>query len=249
MYTDLKRKTALITGATKGIGKGIAERYASEGMNLILNYSSDKQAAMELEGIISQYGIDYLIVKDSVADLAGIKNLFQQGVERFGKIDVVVANAGVELVQTPVIDSTEHDFDKVYDLNVKGSFFVMQEAAKHVVDGGKIILISSTISIHPEAGAAIYCSSKAAGKVMVEVLAKELGHRQVTVNSIMPGVIDQAGVITNISEHIKVEMRKASPLERIGTVEDIAKVAAFMASSESAYINAHHIAVNGGSAF
>ncbi|MFH6983581.1 SDR family oxidoreductase [Marinoscillum luteum] len=249
MYPDLKNKVALITGATKGIGRGIAEKYASLGMSLVLNYSSDESAARELEQVMQKYDVDYLLVKANVSDVSDIHDLYQNAISHFGRLDVVVANAGIELVQTPFLESTEQQFDKVYNLNVKGSFFVMQEAAKHVVDGGKIILISSTISIHPEEGASIYSSSKAAGKVLVEVLAKELGHRKITVNSIMPGVIDQAGVITNLPEEIKNIMREASPLKRLGTAEDIARVAAFLASSESMYINAHHIAVNGGSAF
>jgi 3-oxoacyl-[acyl-carrier protein] reductase len=249
MYPDVKGKVALITGATKGIGRGIAEKYASLGIKLILNYANDDQSAKELTGAIKPYGVEFQVIKANVSKVSEIQKLFTDAVERFGHIDIVVANAGVELINTPFTESSEADFDKVYNLNVKGTYFVMQEAAKHVVDGGKIILISSTISIHPEAGASIYCSSKAAGKLFVEVLAKELGFRKVTVNSIMPGVIDNAGVITHAPKEIRDLMIAGSPLKRLGTPDDIARVAAFLASGDSDYINAHHIAVNGGSTY
>lgn len=125
----------------------------------------------------------------------------------------------------------------------------MQQAAKHLRNGGRIILISSTQSLNAETGAAIYASSKSVGKKFVDILSKELGNKKITVNSVMPGVIDQAGVITEISEELKQLVRKSSPFGRLGTVEDIGKVVAFLASDEAAYINGDHIKANGGSSF
>ncbi|WP_158569055.1 SDR family oxidoreductase [Chitinophaga silvisoli] len=249
MYPELKGKVALITGATKGIGRGIAEKLASEGLQLILNYSSDETAAQETAQVMDGYGIKYQLIKADVSRPSSIEELYQQALAKFGHLDIVIANAGVEMVDTPFTNYTEKDFDKIYNLNVKGTFFVMQQAAKHITDGGRIILISSTQSLNAETGAAVYASSKSAGKKFVDILSKELGHRQITVNSVMPGVIDQAGVITNISEEFKQLVRDSSPFGRLGSVQDIGKVVAFLASDEAAYINGDHIKANGGSGF
>jgi len=249
MYPELKGKVALITGASKGIGRGIAEKLACEGLQLILNYSSDELAAHETAKLMDSYGINYQLIKADVSCLTSIERLYQQALNKFGHIDIVVANAGVEMVDKPFIDYSEKDFDKIYNLNVKGTFFVMQQAAKHLTNGGRIILISSTQSLNAELGAAIYASSKSAGKKFVDILSKELGNRQITVNSVMPDVNDRAGVITEISEDFKQLVRDSSPFRRLGTVEDIGKVVAFLASDEAAYINGDHIKVNGGSSF
>ncbi|MGF7080958.1 SDR family oxidoreductase [Mucilaginibacter sp. UYCu711] len=249
MYPELKGKVALITGASKGIGRGIAEKLALEGMQLILNYSSDETAARETADLMEGYGVSYQMIKADVSKPEAITDLFQQALALYGYIDIVIANAGIELVDKPFIEYTVQDFDKVFDLNVKGTFFVMQEAAKHVADGGRIILISSTQSLNAETGAAVYAASKTAGKKFVDILSKELGPRGITVNSVMPGVIDQAGIITGLPEEFKQLVRNSSPFGRLGTVQDIGKVVAFMTSDEAAYINGDHIKANGGSSF
>jgi 3-oxoacyl-[acyl-carrier protein] reductase len=247
MYPDLKGKVALITGATKGIGRGIAEKYATLGLQLILNYSADETSAQDTAQALDQAGVEYRLVKADMSSPAAIEKLFSEALAHFGQLDIVVANAGIELIETPVLQSTEQDFDKVFNLNVKGTFFVLQQAAKHVVDGGRIILISSTMSIHPDAGASIYAASKAGQKMFVEVLAKEIGPRHVTVNSIMPGIIDNAGVITALPADIKKQMMAGSPFNRLGTAADVGNVAAFLASAEAGFIHGQHLAVNGGS--
>lgn len=121
---------------------------------------------------------------------------------------------------------------------MKGTFFVLQQAAKHLPDGGRLILVSSTMSIHPDPGASIYATSKAASKLFVDVLAKELGPRQITVKSVMPGIIDNAGVITAMLPDVKQKMSEGSPLGRLGS---------YLASAEASFIHGHHLQVNGGS--
>jgi 3-oxoacyl-[acyl-carrier protein] reductase len=249
MYPELKGKVALITGASKGIGRGIAEKLAAQGLNLILNYSADETAAEDTARLMDGYGINYQLIKADVSSPESIRDLFSQALAKFGRIDIVVANAGIELVDKPFTEYTEQDFDKVFDLNVKGTFFVMQEAAKHVTDGGRIILISSTQSLNAETGAAVYAASKTAAKKFIDILSKELGTRRITVNSVMPGVIDQAGIITGLPEEFKQLVRDSSPFGRLGTVQDIGKVVAFLASDEASYINGDHIKANGGSSF
>ncbi|KOS05738.1 hypothetical protein AM493_06565 [Flavobacterium akiainvivens] len=249
MYPDLKGKVALVTGATKGIGRGIAEKLASHGVDLILNYGSDEKAAAETGIALEEYGVNVEIIKADVSKPLEIEKLFQKALDKFAKVDIVVANAGVEMVDTLFTDYTENDFDRIYNLNVKGTFFVMQQAAKQVSDNGRIILISSTQTLNSETGAAVYASSKSAGKKFVDILSKELGPRNITVNSIMPGVIDEAGVIATISEDFKQLVRDNSPFRRLGKVEDVGRVVAFLASEEASYINGDHLKVNGGSSF
>ncbi len=142
MYSELNGKVALITGATKGIGRGIAEKYAALGMKLVLNYSSDDTAAQETAKAIDRFGAEYLLIKADVSNPTAIEKLFCNALSHFGRLNVVVANAGTELIETPILASTEQDFDKVFGLNVKGTFFVLQQAARWVVDGGRVILIS-----------------------------------------------------------------------------------------------------------
>lgn len=247
MYPELKGKVALLTGATKGIGRGIAEKYAALGLRLVLNYSADETSAQDTALAMDQAGVEYRLVKADMSKPAAIEQLFSEALAHFGRLDVVVANAGIELIETPVLHSTEEDFDKVFNLNMKGTFFVMQQAARYVVDEGRIILISSTMSIHPDAGASIYAASKAGQKLFVEVLAKEIGSRRVTVNSIMPGIIDNAGVITALPAETKRQMMAGSPFNRLGTATDVGNVAAFLASDSAGFIHGQHLAVNGGS--
>ena len=249
VYPELKGKVALITGATKGIGRGIAEKYAAQGLKLILNYSSDETSAQQTAQAMDRAGADYLLVKADVSSPAAIEKLFGEGLAHFGQLDIVVANAGIELIETPMLESTEHDFDKVFNLNVKGTFFVLQQAAKHLGSGGRVILISSTISIHPDPGASIYAASKAGQKLFVDVLAKEIGPRHITVNSIMPGIIDNAGVVTALPPDTKKQMMAGSPFNRLGTAADVGNVAAFLASDEASFIHGQHLAVNGGSIY
>lgn len=246
-YAELRGKVALITGATKGIGRGIAEKLAALGVRLVLNYSADEAAAAATRQALADVGADYLLVKADMASPAAITQLFAQALQHFGQLNIVVANAGIELIERPVLDTTEADFDNVFNLNVKGTFFVLQQAARHLSYGGRLVLISSTMSIHPDAGAAVYAASKAASKLFVDVLAKELGARQISVNSVMPGIIDHAGVITDQPESVKQQMRAGSPFNRLGTPADVAKVVAFLASDEGTFVHGHHLMVNGGS--
>jgi 3-oxoacyl-[acyl-carrier protein] reductase len=137
MYPELKGKVALITGASKGIGRGIAEKLAFEGLQLILNYSTDGKAAHETAKLMDRYEINYQLIKADVSSPTAIKGLYQKALDKFGHIDIVVATAGLEMVDKPFTDYSEEDFDKIYNLNVKGTFFVMQQAARHLTDGAE----------------------------------------------------------------------------------------------------------------
>lgn len=247
--TNLKYKVALITGGTKGIGRAIAEKFAGLGIKLVLNYASDQQSANDTLAMVNLYGVDCLLVKADLSKPAEIERMFNQAIDKFGTLDIVVANAGFELTDRPFLDHTEADFDKVFDLNAKGTFFTMQQAARRLSDGGRIIAISSTISENPVENAAAYSASKAAIKLFVKVLSKEIGHRGITVNTIMPGTVESAGVFANVTEDVRRQFAEASPLGRMGRPADTANVAAYLISDEAGFIHGHHLAVNGGSAY
>ncbi|HEY6900339.1 MAG TPA: SDR family NAD(P)-dependent oxidoreductase, partial [Puia sp.] len=194
---SLTGKVALITGSARGLGKAIAERYASLGADIVLNYSRDKAAAEETAGNIRALGVKVIALQGDVSKVADIARMFEEAKAEFGKIDIVVANAGIEMVETPVTDFTEEQFDHVFSINAKGSYFTMQQAAKHVADKGRIIYIASSTTSFPVPGMAVYGGSKTTPRYMVDVLSKEIGHRGVTVNSIIPFAVDHAGIFVD----------------------------------------------------
>jgi 3-oxoacyl-[acyl-carrier protein] reductase len=141
--TDLKNKVAIVTGSARGIGKSIALRYAAKGANVVVNYSRDKESADETVREIAALGVRVIGVRANVANLGEIEAMFQEAMATFGKLDIVVANAGIEAIDLPVVDVTEEVYDRLYGVNVKGAFFTMQQAAKTVADNGRIIYIGS----------------------------------------------------------------------------------------------------------
>ncbi|MBS1602802.1 MAG: SDR family oxidoreductase [Bacteroidetes bacterium] len=245
---SLKGKVALITGSARGLGKAIAERYASMGADIVLNYSRDKAAAEETAGNIRAQGVKVAAIQGDVSKVSDIKNLFNEAIKAFGKIDIVVANAGVEMVETPVVDFTEEQFDRVFTINAKGSYFTMQEAAKHVADNGRIIYIASSTTSFPVPGMAVYGGSKTTPRYMVDVLSKEIGHRGVTVNSIIPFAVDHAGIFVDPAAYprLRKQLLDSCPMGRLAEVEDVANAAEFFASGLSSFVNGQHLLVNGG---
>jgi len=183
---NLNHKVALITGSGRGIGKAIAERYASLGANITVNYTNNKAAAELTVSNLQAYGVKALALQADIGQVAEVRNMFQTTLKEFGKIDIVVANAGIEVVNVPTVDITEEQYDRLFEVNTKGAFFTIQEAAKHVADNGRIIYVSSSTTASAMAGYALYGSSKVAPMYLVETLAKEIGYRGVTVNTIVP---------------------------------------------------------------
>jgi 3-oxoacyl-[acyl-carrier protein] reductase len=251
MMNTLQNKVALITGSARGLGKAIAERYAALGANIILNYSRDKASAEEVVRNIAGMGTKVIAVQADVTRPQEVARLFQEGIKAFGKIDIVVANAGIELIQLPVTDFTEEQFDRVFSINVKGSYFTLQEAARHIADKGRIIYISSSTTTSPVPGMAVYGGSKTTPKYLVEILAKEIGHRGVTVNTIIPGPVANTGVFTEMatSDPFYQELLNGSPMGRLTTVDDVADIAEFFASDLASFVSGQHLLVNGGSKY
>ena len=247
MYT-LQNKTALITGSARGLGKAIAERYAALGANVVINYSKDKASAEEVVSNITAMGAKVIAIQADVSKVPDIERLFDEAKKAFGKIDIVVANAGIEMVETAVTQFTEEQFDRLFSINTKGAYFTMQQAAKNVEDNGRIIYIASSTTAFPVHGMAVYGGSKITPRYLVDVLSKEIGHRGVTVNSIIPFAVDHSGIFAEANSYpeLRKSLLDSCPMGRLAEVEDVANVAEFFASDLSSFVNGQHLLVNGG---
>src|SRR5258708_2582270 len=245
---NLKGKVALITGSARGLGKAIAERHAALGADIVINYSRDKVAADETLSIIKAMGVKAIAVQGDVSKVADIEKLFNEALAAFGRIHIGVANAGVEMVETPVRDFTEEQSDRVFTINAKGCYFSMQQAAKHVADKGRILYIASSTPSFPVPGMAVYGGSKTTPRYMVDILSKEIGHRGITVNSIIPFAVDQAGIFADPAAYpdLRKQLLDSCPLGRLAEVEDVANIAEFFASDLSSFVSGQHLLVNGG---
>lgn len=245
---SLQNKVALITGSARGLGRAIAERYAALGASIVLNYSRDKESADQVLHTITAMGVRAIAVQADVSNVADIKRLFAEALRAFGKIDIVVANAGIEMVETPATEFTEEQFDRLFSINTKGSYFTMQQAARHVADQGRIIYIASSTTAFAVPGMAVYGGSKTTPRYLVEVLAKEIGHRGVTVNTLIPFAVDHSGIFAEADSYpeLRKSLLASCPMGRLAEVEDVANVAEFFASDLSSFVNGQHLLVNGG---
>lgn len=244
----LDNKVALITGSARGLGKAIAERYAALGAGIVINYSRDKSSADEVVGNIRAMGAKVIAIQADVSRVADVERLFKEAIDAFGRIDIVVANAGIELVETPVSAFTEEQFDRVFSINTKGAYFTLQQAARHVSDNGRILYIASSTTSFPVPGMAVYGGSKTTPRYMVDVLSKEIGHRGVTVNSIIPFAVDHSGIFADPAAYpaLRKQLLDSCPMGRLAEVEDVANIAEFFASDLSSFVSGQHLLVNGG---
>lgn len=245
MTTSIK-KVALITGAATGMGRAFAIRLAKDGITVAVNYVGDSKQADEVVSEIREAGGTAVAFPADVSNVTSIVSLFDKVIQEFGGIDIVVANAGIGIMGIPIVDITEADFDRINNVNYKGTFFVMQQAAKHVRNGGRIIQISSTSSLYPASGLGVYAPSKAPGKVITEILSQELGSRKITVNSVFPGPTKTPLMEKEVSREELERIGQAMNLGRMGEPNDVASVVAFLASPEGGWINGQQIIVNGG---
>ncbi len=244
--TDLTGKVALITGSARGLGRAIAERYAALGAHIVVNYAGSEHAAGELVTRIEGQGRKAIAVRADVSKVAEINRLFDVAMQMFGRLDIVVANAGIELVGRAATGFDEADFDRLFSVNTKGAIFTMQRAARDIADDGRIILVGSSTTAFPMPGHALYGSSKIAPRFFVEVLAKEVGQRGVTVNSILPSATEGAGVSTDGPRPEVQRLIDANPMRRMGTLKDTADAAEYLASDLADYVSGQHLLLSGG---
>ena len=243
----LEGKVVLVTGSSKGLGRAIVLQLAAQGADVVINYSRDGAAADDVRKAAEAHGVRALTVQADVSRVEGIQGLYDAAVTEFGRVDVVVANAGMEKVNVPVSDVTEEDFDLLFRVNTKGPFFVLREAARWIADNGRIITISSNTTTVPQVGVGLYGTSKVATGYLVRVMALELGSRGITVNTVVPGPIDGAGIFTDpANDEYKQSLIATVPIGRLGTPQDVAAVTAFLASDDASLITGQQIVVDGG---
>jgi 3-oxoacyl-[acyl-carrier protein] reductase len=243
----LTGKTAVITGASKGIGAGIALAFAKEGANVVVNYARGKDDAEKVAANIKDAGGKAITVQADVSKKADVDKLFNESKKAFGNLDILVNNAGAYEF-APLDQITEDSYRRLFDLNVLGTLLSTQAAVKSMTNGGSIINLSSVVSITPPPTAAVYSATKGAVDVITRTLAQELGPQQIRVNSLAPGLVETEG--TRASGNAEGEFRKyavsRTPLGRVGEPQDIAKVAVFLASDDSAWITGEVLPVGGG---
>ena len=244
----LTDKVAVVTGASKGIGAGIAKQLAAEGAAVVVNYASSKSDADKVVDEISKRGGKAIAVQGDVAKKKDIERLFAEAKEAFGKIDILVNNAGVYDFK-PLEEITENEFHREFNTNVLGMMLATQESLKHFgPEGGSIINIGSLASSLTPPTAVIYNATKGAVDAITRILAKELGPKKIRVNSINPGMVITEGAIAG--GYTEGDMRKMfesqTPLGRVGETDDIAPAAVFFASDDSKWITGETLRVAGG---
>ncbi|WP_273849839.1 SDR family oxidoreductase [Serratia liquefaciens] len=236
---------AIVTGASRGIGAAIAERLAADGFTVIVNYSGNQALADELVRKIEQSGGRALSARADVSDAAAVAQLFDRAEQAFGGVDILVNNAGV-IALAPVAEMSDADVDRLIDINLKGTFNTLREAAKRLRDNGRIINFSSSVVglLQPNYG--MYAASKAAVEALTSVLAKELRGRNITVNAIAPGPTATGLFLDGKTPELIDRLAKMAPLERLGQPQDIAAAVSFLAGADGAWINGQTLRANGG---
>ena len=241
----LDGKVALVTGASRGIGRAIAMRLGRDGAAVVVSYSGNHEAARETVAIIEAAGSRAIALQADVGKRADVERLFNETFQHFDRLDFLVNNAGI-MFNKPLAEVTEEEFDRIFAVNVKGTFFTCQQAAKRMADGGRLIIFSSstTAMMLPTYGA--YVATKGAVEQMSHVLAKELGPKGITVNVVSPGPTDTELFGQGKTEQDKQRFAQMTALGRLGQPEDIADVVALLVSDEARWITGQNIRANGG---
>jgi 3-oxoacyl-[acyl-carrier protein] reductase len=244
MSKKLEGKIALITGGSRGIGAAIAKRLAADGAKVAITYTKGADAAKDVVKAIERAGGRAIAIQADAADADAGKAAVEKTVATFGRLDVLVNNAGTAIPKR-FEETTLEEMDRVLDINVRGVFVATQEALKHMKEGGRIIMIGSAVGERAVApGLVPYAATKGAVKMFTQALSREVGSRGITVNNIQPGPIDTE--LNPASGDWAIPQKAATALDRYGHVDEIAAMAAFLASSESSYITGANLTVDGG---
>lgn len=247
MSKKLTGKVAFITGSAKNMGKDFAIALAKQGADLVIHYHSahSKPQALETQKEVEALGVRTTLVHGDVSNKAQVMNIFEHIISEFGAVDIVINNAGT-ISKKPFAEYSEEDFDRLFGINCKGAFFVMQEAAKHIRDNGRIINMGTSLLAAFTGNYALYAGSKAPLEHFTRALAKEVGHRGVTVNTIAPGPIDTDFFHGEENEQTVNYLQSASVMNRLGQVDDITPAVLYLASEQSRWTTGQTLFVNGG---
>lgn len=240
---SLNGKTAIVTGSSRGIGKAIALRLAKDGANVVVTYHSSQNKAEEVVTEIKSRGVDGIALQVNVREIESVRDLFSKAIAHFGQVDILVNNAAGKNVFKPTVEMTPEEYDSMFDIT-RGVYFTLQEAAKRLADGGRIISLSTGGTSMPQPGSGAYAGSKAAVEKFSNSLAKELGERQITVNTVAPGVTDTDGMV--LDEEQAQQLISQTPLGRLGKPNDIASVIALLVSDDAHWITGQNIRATGG---
>jgi len=242
----LENKTAVVTGASRGIGRAVAIKLASLGANIVLNYRSSIKSVEEVLAEIKAMGINAVAVQGDISNFAEAEKVIKAAVENFGSLDILVNNAGITK-DGLLARMKEEDFDSVIETNLKGAFNCMRHATPIMMKQrrGRIINMSSVVGVAGNAGQINYAASKAGVIGMTKSAAKELASRGITVNAIAPGFI-QTDMTDALSDKVKEDLLSGIPLKRLGQADEVAELVAFLASESASYITGQVININGG---
>lgn len=240
---NLAGKVAVVTGSSRGIGRAIAERLGRDGANVVVTYAGNRDKAEEAVAAIQANGAEAIALQVDLRQIDEVRRLFQQAIDRFGKIDILVNNAAGKNIFKPTAALTQADYDSMFDIT-RGVYFALQEAALRLSDGGRIVSLSTsgTVMAIPAGGA--YAGSKAAIEQFSAGLAKEVGDRGITVNTISPGVTATDGLVLDQAQ--VDQLIAQTPLGRLGQPIDIADAVALLVSEEARWITGQHLRANGG---
>lgn len=242
----MKGKTVMVTGGTRGIGRAIAQAFAAQGANIVINYRSNEAEASAAREALESYGVEVLAVKADISDFQQVESLVEEAILRFKTIDVLVNNAGITR-DNLMIRMEESEFDQVIDTNLKGAFNCMHHVAKKMLKQrqGRIINIASVSGLVGNAGQINYAASKAGLVGMTKTAARECAARGVTVNAVAPGFIETE-MTAVLPENVQKDILTKIPLKRMGKPEEVAALVSFLASEASSYITGQLFTVDGG---
>lgn len=240
----LASKVVLVTGASRGIGAAVAHKLAAEGAKVIINYAGGKEAADQTVNSIKQQGGDAIALQADVSKAGEVAAMFDAAIAHYGKIDVLVNNAGIMITKL-LKDTTDEDFTRQFDINVRGTFNTMREAATKLAGGGSIINFSSTTTRVMMPTYSTYVATKGAVEQLTRVFAKEVGARGINVNTVSPGPTNTELFTKGKPQEIIDRLASLSAFDRIGEPEDIAKTVAFLAGDDAKWISAQNIGLNG----
>ncbi|MCM3631169.1 SDR family oxidoreductase [Paenibacillus glycanilyticus] len=242
---SVQGKVAIVTGASRGIGRQIAIQLGQAGAKVVINYSSNQDKANEVVKIIEQAGGDAAAIRGDISKVSEVEALFSETIGQFGRVDILVNNAGI-MDTLPIAEMTEERFDRQFNINVKGTYFACQQAMRHMAGGGTIINFSTSVSGAMLPTYSVYAATKGAVEQLTRQLAKEFAPKDITINCIAPGQVSTELFLNGKSEELVDSFRRMNAFGRLGEPEDIANAVELLVSDKARWITGQTIRVNGG---